>query len=735
MSKNRNQLFLVLMLAGFVLWLTAPGADRTSAAGASQQPSSGGTDIRYYAGLSGAAIGGVTPGGVAEYRDRGDRRSLEVYANSINLASGTSLTVVVNGGTAGNATVDSLGNATLILETNNGQSVPVVNIGSTIQVKQGASTISSGVFSANPPPSPSPSPSGSPSGSPSASPSPTGSPSASPSPTGSPSASPSPTGSPSASPSPTGSPSASPSPSGSPSASPSPGGTPGAGEWNVTLTGPPLNGITPTGIAKYEFSSTPNSGDFRVRVDSVNLPAGTVLTIQLNGAQFGSMSLRTAGRGEFRLYYGAAPVITPGTTVTVQYNGTTILSGVFSGTPSPSPSPSGSPSASPSPSGSPGATPSPSPSGSPSASPTPPLGNCAISFSAPGYTKDENGNSVTLTINRNCTVAGASQVNLETASGTASDRTDFIQSSTQVAFAADEMSKTVNIILVNDNYVEGGENFSVTLENAIGGNVAGDSQATVTINDDDVSAPTSNPFESNEFFVRQHYSDFLSREPDAAGMSYWTSQMSQCGTDAACLRSRRLGVSAAFFIELEFQDTGSYIYRLYRASYNRRPTYLEFAPDRARIVGGTDLAQSKLNFSNEWVTRPAFRAEYPDAMIPEMFVNHLFDQSGLVGFADERQAQINGMYAGRSRAEVLRQVIEIQTFKQREYNPSFVLMQYFGYLRREPDQGGYDFWLSVLNQQPANARGMVCAFLTSREMQERFSSLAPRSNGECSGQP
>jgi hypothetical protein len=58
-------------------------------------------------------------------------------------------------------------------------------------------------------------------------------------------------------------------------------------------------------------------------------------------------------------------------------------------------------------------------------------------------------------------------------------------------------------------------------------------------------------------------------------------------------------------------------------------------------------------------------------------------------------------------------------------------MQYFGYLRRDPDQGGYDFWLNVLNQQPDNARGMVCAFITSAEYQQRFAAATPRNNGEC----
>jgi len=64
-----------------------------------------------------------------------------------------------------------------------------------------------------------------------------------------------------------------------------------------------------------------------------------------------------------------------------------------------------------------------------------------------------------------------------------------------------------------------------------------------------------------------------------------------------------------------------------------------------------------------------------------------------------------------------------------------VLAQYFSYLRREPEDSGYNFWLNVLNTQPNNFRGMVCAFITSAEYQDRFGAVHTHSNGECSGSP
>jgi len=62
-----------------------------------------------------------------------------------------------------------------------------------------------------------------------------------------------------------------------------------------------------------------------------------------------------------------------------------------------------------------------------------------------------------------------------------------------------------------------------------------------------------------------------------------------------------------------------------------------------------------------------------------------------------------------------------------------VLMEYFGYLQRDADRAGYDFWLNVLSgREQGDYRGMVCAFVTSTEYQRRFSSVVTRNNRECS---
>lgn len=245
-------------------------------------------------------------------------------------------------------------------------------------------------------------------------------------------------------------------------------------------------------------------------------------------------------------------------------------------------------------------------------------------------------------------------------------------------------------------------------------------------------AVSINQINDAQFFVRQHYLDFLNRNPDSAGLNYWTGQITQCADNDPCIKAQRITVSAAFFIEQEFQDTGSYVYRFYKASYARRPTNAEFVADRAMVVGGSNLEAKKDAFANDWVGRAAFQQVYPTAFTNEQFVNKLFDSAALTPFTNERQQLIADMNAGKTRARVVRDVIEITDFKTREYNPSFVLMQYFGYLRRNPDQAGYDFWLNTLNNRaPNNYRGMVCAFITSREYQERFGPQLRRTNADC----
>jgi hypothetical protein len=224
-------------------------------------------------------------------------------------------------------------------------------------------------------------------------------------------------------------------------------------------------------------------------------------------------------------------------------------------------------------------------------------------------------------------------------------------------------------------------------------------------------------------------------------MDYWSGQLTECGNNVLCMHLRRIGVSAAYFVENEFQRTGYVVYRMHRAAFGTvagspsrvNLTYVKFLTDRSQLVDGPGLPQSTIDFANVFVARPEFVQVYPNSNFTNaQFVHKLFDMAAL-NHPVERQQQIDGMNnGGKTRAQVLLDVIEINEFKTREYNPAFVLMQYFGYLRRDPDQGGYDFWLDILNNRvPNNFRGMVCAFLTSAEYQQRFGATVSRTDRDC----
>jgi hypothetical protein len=259
------------------------------------------------------------------------------------------------------------------------------------------------------------------------------------------------------------------------------------------------------------------------------------------------------------------------------------------------------------------------------------------------------------------------------------------------------------------------------------------------------------------FYVRQHYLDFLGREPDQGGLDFWSDGIDSCGTDASCLFNKKRDTSAAFFLSIEFQETGFLVHRIYKMAYgeadgsaiiNNVPTPIkvpvvrlnEFLPDSQRIardvIVGTPgwperLAANKAAFALEFVQRPRFTTAFPSGMTPTDFVDRLIVNSGITREDGERQALIAELSADNTaagRASVLRQVAENEELADIEKNKAFVLMQYFGYMRRNPndpqdtDHSGYNFWLTKLNQFNGDFRAsqMVESFLVSFEYGDRF---------------
>jgi len=119
---------------------------------------------------------------------------------------------------------------------------------------------------------------------------------------------------------------------------------------------------------------------------------------------------------------------------------------------------------------------------------------------------------------------------------------------------------------VDDSYAEGNESFTFYVEQSNAATLGSPAAATITITDNETVNGT-NPIDTASFFVRQHYLDFLNRQPDQAGLDFWVGNFTPCGTDPQCIEVRRINVSAAFFLSIEFQQTGYLVERIYKSSY------------------------------------------------------------------------------------------------------------------------------------------------------------------------
>jgi hypothetical protein len=124
------------------------------------------------------------------------------------------------------------------------------------------------------------------------------------------------------------------------------------------------------------------------------------------------------------------------------------------------------------------------------------------------------------------------------------------------------------MLITDDLSVEGNETVNLTLSNPTGEATLGStSTAVLTLNDNDLVPSSVNPIDLSAFFVRQHYLDFLNREPDPSGFAFWQNEIEVCGADVACREVKRINVSAAFYLSIEFQNTGFLVERLYKTSY------------------------------------------------------------------------------------------------------------------------------------------------------------------------
>ena len=342
--------------------------------------------------------------------------------------------------------------------------------------------------------------------------------------------------------------------------------------------------------------------------------------------------------------------------------------------------------------------------------------------------------------------------------GLASSRCDFNTAIGTLKFAAGETEQSFQVLINQDSYLEGPfETFTVKLSNPSSGAILGTTPVTaVEIHDTSGGlSPEFNVVDDTRVFVRQQYHDFLNREPDPAGLAFWVDNIDRCN-DAArrpidlsiaqCKQVMRINTSAAFFLSIEFSQSGGLVQAFYAAALDRpnnRPGYLEFIRDnqavgRGVIVGEGNwqqtLNENREAFMQDFVMRPEFVGLYPTVDSPNAYVNkiylHALGRPATSTELNEGTSEFGGNDAAAdpaARARALLRVTRSAGFGG-EVNRSFVQMQYIGYLRRNPNElpdtnfDGYDFWLNKLNRFKGNfiEADMVGAFIESGEYRARF---------------
>lgn len=347
-----------------------------------------------------------------------------------------------------------------------------------------------------------------------------------------------------------------------------------------------------------------------------------------------------------------------------------------------------------------------------------------LQFSAGSFTVSEGAGSFTVTVTRTGVTTGAATVDFITSSGTASERSDFISALGTLTFAAGETSRTFTVLITDDALAELDETITLSLDDPTGATLGVPNTVTLTITDNDPTTATANPIDNSEFFVRQHYRDFLNRDPEATGLAAWLAVLARCnggarGTDPAC---DRITVSASFFLSPEFQSEGYFTIRFYLASLGRLPRFVEFQQDLTRLNAQTaaETDANRAGFTDEFVQREEFMMRY-DSLSNAAYVDALARTAAVT--LSNRDQLVSDLNTGRkTRSQVLREIVDSQAFAGRRsvFNQAFVLSQYFGYLRRDPDAGGFQNWLTYLNNNPNDFRTMVHGFVNSIEYRARF---------------
>ncbi|HEY9283677.1 MAG TPA: SBBP repeat-containing protein, partial [Pyrinomonadaceae bacterium] len=377
-----------------------------------------------------------------------------------------------------------------------------------------------------------------------------------------------------------------------------------------------------------------------------------------------------------------------------------------------------------------------------------------LQFSQASYQFSEASARATLTVTRTGDPSDFAVVDYQTAdadtftvgcadaagaAGNAFARCDFATAVGTLIFAPGETAKTITVPLIDDGHAEGPETFQVRLSDALVASLGTPAVASVTVEASDAGGAPNPVVASKEFFVRQQYLDFLSREPDDAGFDAWLGVLNGCvniftgpEVQSGCDRIHVSG--EGFFRSVEFQLKGAYVFRFYRAAFGRLPEYTEMVSDMSFIAGATEqqVHERRAQLAQRFTQRGEFtqlyngmtNAEYVAALLGRYQLQQVTtpdpvrpDTGAKVTLSG---AELTSRLSGGllARAQVLRAVADSDEVGAREFDNAFVAMQYYGYLRRKPEPAGFEAWLRVL--QSGDTRTMVNGFLNSVEYKLRF---------------
>jgi Calx-beta domain/Domain of unknown function (DUF4214) len=361
-----------------------------------------------------------------------------------------------------------------------------------------------------------------------------------------------------------------------------------------------------------------------------------------------------------------------------------------------------------------------------------------VQFNQPGYSVSEGADSAAITVTRSDTSGPATvkyatndttdanfRCNPGTAgqpTGTASRKCDYHIAVGTLRFAAGEATKQITLSIINDVYIDGPESFTLTLSNPVGMTLGQNSSVPVTITDDD-AAGAANPIDNTSFFVRQLYVDLLSREPDPAGWSGWTSRIDLCGQPGqAPPPCDRVTVAGDGFLRSgEFFDRQFFVLRLYRTGLGRILRYEEIA-DLAFVSGFLTEIQLELNKQDlvaEMVTRAEFANRY-NPLSNAAFVATLLQTAGVSVPQAVQDSWVASLDSNaRTRAQVFREISERAEVSNKYAHEAQVVSAYYGFFTRNPD-GAYLNYLQRLDSGEINLADLANAFINAQEYRQRF---------------